>query len=143
MTSDRPQRQRASLRSTLFLLVAAAVAIAGVAAIWTGAALITRGNAGWMALVAALDAALLVRLAGYPRGSDRAVAATLITGATAVAAGFLLATARIGLAMGLRPADAVGRMSLDLAWLYVSSNAGLIELGWLLGALLLAWKIGR
>jgi hypothetical protein len=136
-------QRRPTVAVTVFAALVSVVAIAGVGAIWAGVSLIVGGNAGWMALVAALDAALLLRLSGYPKGSERAFFAVMITLATTAFAGYLIATARIGLAMGLRPAEAIGRMSLELGWLYVESNSGWVELGWLAGACLLAWRLGR
>ena len=143
MPAAAPARRHASLPITVFALLIALVVIAGLAAIWAGLSLVVGNNAGWMALVAAIDAVLLLRLAGYPRGTDRALFALLVTLATCAAAGFLIATARIGLAMGLRPVEAIGRMSLELGWLYVESNAGWVELGWLAAACVLAWRFGR
>jgi hypothetical protein len=136
-----PRRPSAAI--TVFAALVSVVAIGGVGAIWAGVSLIVGSNAGWMALVAALDAALLLRLSGYPTSSERAFFAVMITLGTSACAGYLIATARIGMAMGLRPADAIGRMSLELGWLYVESNSGWVELGWLAGACLLAWRLGR
>jgi hypothetical protein len=136
-------RRRPSAAVTVFAALVSVVAIAGVGAIWAGVSLIAGNNAGWMVLIAALDAALLLRLSGYPGGSNRAFFAVMITLATSAFAGYLIATARIGMAMGLRPADAIGRMSLELGWLYVESNSGWVELGWLAAACVLAWRVGR
>jgi hypothetical protein len=134
---------RPGLLTTLIAWLASFAAIVGVGAIWTGVSLVTASNAGWMVLIAGLDAALLLRLAAYPRGTGRAIFAVLVTIVTAAFAGFLIATARIGLSMGLKPVEAIGRMSLDLAWLYVESNSGWVELGWLAAACVLAWRLGR
>ena len=134
---------RTSAAATVFSLFASLAAIAGVAAIWTGISLVTRSNAGWMAVVAALDAALLLRLAGYRPGSDRALFALIVMLATTALAAFLIATTAIGLPMGLRPDHAVGRMSLELAWLFVQANSGWVEMGWLAAASVVAWKAGR
>jgi hypothetical protein len=136
-------RSRPSIIVAVFTLVASVVAVAGVAAIWAAASLVSGGNAGWMAVIAAADAALLLRLAGYPRGRGRSVLALAITLATVSFAGFLIATSKIGLSMGLRPVEAIGRMSGDLAWLYVQSNSGWVELGWLAAGCALAWRLGR
>jgi len=138
-----PPATRTSAAATVFSLFASMAAIAGVAAIWTGISLVTRSNAGWMAVVAAFDAALLLRLAGYRPGNDRALFALIVMLATTALAAFLIATTAIGLPMGLRPYHAVGRMSLELAWLFVQANSGWVELGWLGAASVLAWKAGR
>jgi hypothetical protein len=143
VTVHTPERKPPTLAATVLAWLTSLVAIAGVAAIWAGVSLATASNVGWMALVAGADAALLLRLAGYPAGVDRALMALIVTLATAAFGGFLIATSKIGLAMGLRPAEAIGRMSLDLAWLYVEANAGWTELGWLAAGCVLAWRLGR
>ena len=143
MPAHQSPAPRTSPAATVFSLLASLAAIAGIAAIWTGISLVTRSNAGWMAVVAALDAALLLRLAGYRRGNDRALFTLIVVLATTALAGFLIATAAIGLPMGLRPYHAVGRMSLELAWLFVQANSGWVELGWLVAASVVAWKAGR
>src|SRR5689334_17744446 len=53
----------------------------GVAAAWVAAAMLTNMQCGWMAVVAALDAAWLLRLGRAPRGLVRmaiGVVATLL-----------------------------------------------------------------
>lgn len=130
--------------STLPLALAAcAVAIVGVAAVWAGVSLITRTQCAWMAPVAALDAALLLRLATMPAGRVRVALALAVTLLTIVGANFLVASAQIGVSMGLRPAEAVSRMSLELAALHAQSNNGWIEAGWYALALVLAWRCAR
>lgn len=124
-------------------LLIAVVAVAGASAIWLGVAVILRSNAGWMAVVVALDAALLLRLAGLRPGARRAIWAIAITLTTIVAAAFLVATARIGMDMGIRPAEAVSKMSLGLSWLWVQSNSGWPEALWVAVAVGVAWRLGR
>jgi len=124
-------------------LAACAVAIVGVAAVWAGVSLITRTQCAWMALVAALDAALLLRLATMPAGRVRVALALAVTLLTIVGANFLVASAQIGVSMGLRPVEAVSRMSLELAALHAQSNNGWIEAGWYALALVLAWRCAR
>ncbi len=124
-------------------LAACAVAIVGVAAVWAGVSLITRTQCAWMAPVAALDAALLLRLATMPAGRVRVALALAVTLLTIVAANFLVASAQIGVSMGLRPVEAVSRMSLELAALHAQFNNGWIEAGWYALALVLAWRCAR
>ena len=124
-------------------LAACAVAIVGVAAVWAGVSLITRTQCAWMAPVAALDAALLLRLATMPAGRVRVALALAVTLLTIVGANFLVASAQIGVSMGLRPVEAVSRMSLELAALHARSNNGWIEAGWYAMALVLAWRCAR
>lgn len=135
-----PAERRASL---LLLLSVSIVAVAGVGAVWSGLSLMLRSGCGWMAVVTALDAALLLRLANVPAGNTRAVWAVGITLATVLVAWFLIAGAQIGLLMGFRPADAIWKISPGLAWLYTRTNVGWIDLMWLAGGLGLAWRFGR
>lgn len=124
-------------------LAACAVAIVGVAAVWAGLSVIARSQCAWMGAVAALDAALLLRLASWPPGRSRVALALTVTVLTILAANFLVAAARIGVSMGLRPVEAVGRMSMELAALYAQSNTGWIEAAWYALALVLAWRGAR
>ena len=119
------------------------MAVLGVAAVWSGVSLMFRSHCAWMAVVTALDTALLLRLAAVPPGRARAGWAVAITLATVCVALFVIAAAQIGLLMGFRPADAVWRISPGLAWLYTSTNVGWIDGVWLAAALALAWRAGR
>lgn len=133
--------QRAS--SSLLVVFVAVVAIAGVAAVWSGVSLMLRASCGWMAVVTALDAALLLRLANWPPGRGRAAWTLVITLGTVLVAWYLIAAAQIGLPMGVRPAEAIWKISPGLAWLYAQSNADWGDLAWLLAALGIGWRIGR
>jgi hypothetical protein len=124
-------------------LLASAVAVLGVAAVWAGVAAMTGTQCGWMAPLAALDAALLLRLADWRAGRGRALVALVVTAATVIVGNALVATTLIGRAMGMRPFEAVSRMTLDLAWLHTWSNSGATEAAWYLLALALAWLAGR
>jgi hypothetical protein len=119
------------------------VAIVGVSAVWAGVSLILAGICAWIAVLAALDAALLLRLASWPSGSGRAALALAVTLATVLVANYFVASAQIGRVMGLRPVEAVTRMSLDLAALYAQSNFGPIEAAWYAAAAVVAWLSAR
>jgi hypothetical protein len=118
-------------------------AVAGVAAIWSGLTVLRGDPCGWMAIVAALDAALLLRLASFPPGRERAAFAVAITLATVAAAAFLFATAHVGLLLGMRPSESVWKMSVGLARLYVQANTGWVELAWVAAAVAIAWRSSR
>jgi hypothetical protein len=130
--------------ATLVLATCAClVATVGVAAIWAGASAITRGQCAWMAVVAALDAVVLLRLASWPPGRARASMAIATTLSTVAVANYFVAATLIGLPMGMRPFESVPRMSMELAMMYASSNNGWIELGWTALACVAAWRLGR
>lgn len=141
--SQTRDRRRPSAGIRLLALGAGVAATAGVAAVWMGVSVMLRDPSSWMAVVAALDAALLLRLASFPPGRERAAIAIGITFATVVFAGFLFATAHVGLLMGMRPSESVWKMSPGLALLYVQANTGFADYAWVLGALGVAWRAGR
>lgn len=123
--------------------VATLAGILGIAAIWTGVAVVSGKPAGWMALVAAVDAVLLLRLAGVRSGWPRAGMAMAATAATAVLANWFIVATQLGLAMGLRPLPSALRLGPDLAWqLTIQANGGL-DLAAILAALALAAWWGR
>lgn len=121
-------------------LVACAVAIVGVAAFWAGVSLVAGGLCAWMAVLAALDAVLLLRLANWPAGRARVVLALVVVALTVLVAGYFIATAQIGRSMGMRPFEALPRMSVDIASLYLRSNLGWIDAVWVALAGIVAWR---
>lgn len=122
---------------------ACAIAVVGIAAAWAGLTLAFGSLCGWIAVLAALDAALLLRLAGWPAGRSRVTLALLVLGATLLLAGYFIATAQIGRAMGLRPFESLPNMSLELAALYLRSNLGWAEAAWSALAAVVAWRSAR
>ena len=124
-------------------LAACAVAVLGVAAVWAGASVLLKGPGAWFAIVAALDATLLLSLANWPRGPRRAAVAIAVTLLTIVVAQYFVATANIGVVMGLRPYESLPLMSLDLAWLYAVNNTGPFEWACYAIAVGLAWAMAR
>ena len=124
-------------------LAACAVAILGVAAVWAGASVLLKGMGAGFAIVAALDAVLLLNLANWPRGTRRATVAVTVTLLTILVAQYFVATANIGVVMGLRPYESLPLMSLDLAWLYAVNNTGPFEWACYAIALAVAWAMAR
>lgn len=124
-------------------LFACVVAVLGVAAVWAGASVLLRGVAAWFAIVAALDAILLLRLANWPRGASRTALAVGVTVATILVAQYFVATAHIGVVMGLRPFESLPLMSGELAWLYSQHNTGVFEWVCYAIAVVLAWVLSR
>ena len=67
-----PTDRSKTARHWLLPLLALAVGILGMVAVWLAAYLHFRTPSGWLALVAALDIALMLRLAAAPAGRLRA-----------------------------------------------------------------------
>lgn len=105
-----------SARSWALPLLALFAGIAGISAVWVAIAQLSGSTGSWLALVAALDMAVLLRLTHAPAGRARMFAAVL---ATAVAIGFafwMLAAIRLGGLIGLAPLDSALRLGPHLAW---------------------------
>jgi hypothetical protein len=118
-TRDAPPR-----RWPLALLATVAGAL-GVATIWVTLALATDRACGWMALVGAVDFALLLRLVRMPAGPRRIALAAIATILTAVASAWLVAAGQIGSMLGLYPLESAWRMGPVLGWELVSRGFGL------------------
>jgi hypothetical protein len=99
-------------------LVAAVTAagLLGVVTVWVTLALLTGLACGWMALVAALDFALLLRLVLAPPGPARTAIAVLATALACVASAWLIVAGQFGAVLGLDPIASALRLGPVLAW---------------------------
>lgn len=115
----------------------------GAAAAWALLALSLDRQCGWMALIAAVDAAWLLRLGRMPRGATRALLAGAGTALAIGLANWWIAGAQIGQMVGLLPWDAIPRLGWSHAWtLFSLANQG-AELAWYGLALAVAVWTGR
>ena len=119
------------------------VGVLGLAAAWTGVALLTRTQAGWMALIAALDAAVMLRLAGFPSSRLRAALAVGVILVAIALANFLLIATRMGMRLGLDPSESARLLSVEMAWVLAGYANAPLDLAWIVGATLAAWWLGR
>ncbi len=136
--STSASRTRHWLWPVLLLLGSITLTIA-----WLLVALSTGTQAGWMAVLAALEAAWMLRLGAFRPGPARAAITMLATVLIAVAANWLIAAAYVGGPMGLTPWESALRMGPHFAWTLLSLANGLGELIWLSIGLLVAWRAGR
>ena len=99
------------------LVGAALVAgLLGVATIWVTLALWVDRACGWMALVAAVDFALLLRLVRAPAGTARMLLAAVATLVACAASAWLIAAGQMGSMMGLYPLESALRLGPVLGW---------------------------
>lgn len=108
----------------LLALIACLAGVLGVAAVWVAAAMLLGNAASWMALVAALDAVVLLRLFGFPRGRAAALLALLATLATFALANWMIAATVVGQMMGLPMLASAKRLGIDHAWALASLANG-------------------
>ena len=113
------------------------------AAIWILLAVYTGKPCGWMAVLAALDVALMLRWGGMPRGSARVLVAVLATATIAVLVNWLTAATQIGFAMGLNPWDSALKLGADYAWTLAGLANQTADRVWMGAALLLAALAAR
>lgn len=139
----RTAQARIPLSIWLLTAVCVVVGVLGLAAGWTGAALITRSQCGWLALIAAVDAALLLRLAGFPAGRTRAAISVAMTLAAIALANYFLVAARLGSRLGLEPAESVQLLSVEMAWVLAGYANSAVDVAMIAAAALCAWWWGR
>jgi hypothetical protein len=115
----------------------------GCAAAWILAALASGHQCSWIALLAGLDAAFLLRLARMPRGTARTLLAVLGAGATIAVANWGIAAGQIGRAMGLLPWESAGKLGMAYAWTLSALANTPTDLAWLAVGLLAAAVLSR
>ncbi|GAB3335924.1 hypothetical protein [Marilutibacter aestuarii] len=83
---------------------------------WVLLSLYTGRQHAWMALVAGLDVAWVLRFGGWRRGIGRAALAAAATAAVAAAAQWGIIAGHIGSQMGLAPFESSLKLGLHHAW---------------------------
>lgn len=130
--------RRARWLAPALVLLLTLLATLGCAAAWILVALAAGRQSSWMAVVAAIDAAVLLRVARAPAGLSRAVTGVAATLATIVLANWGIAAGEVGRSVGMLPWDAAVRLGPDYAWtLALLANAGADRL-WLAAAVVIA-----
>ena len=132
-TNDSTTRRARWLAPTLLV-----IGSFGFAAAWVLLAFARDQQCSWMAILAALDAALLLRMARMPRGWLRAMLAVLSTAVTIVLANWGIAAAQMGQVMGLLPWESMTKLGPFYAWTLANLANQPIDLLWLATALVLA-----
>ena len=134
----RPARPSSWLAPALL-----AIGCAGCAAAWILLGVASGRQCSWMAIVAGLDAALLLRLAAMPRGPARMAIAVLGTGATILLANWGIAATQLGRSIGVLPWMSAVKLGPDYAWTVLSLANTPADLAWLAAGMALAALVGR
>jgi hypothetical protein len=131
--TDSAVRRARWLAPALLLL-----ATLGCAAAWILVALAAGRQSSWMAVVAAIDAAVLLRVARAPSGAGRAIAGVAATLATIVLANWGIAASEVGRSVGMLPWAAAIRRGPDYAWTMAGLANGTADRLWLATAVAVA-----
>ena len=113
---------------------------AGVAAAWALLAVALDRQCSWMAVVAALDAVLLLRMARVAPGLARAMLAVAATALAIALANWWIAGAQVGQMVGLLAWQSIPKLGWFHGWTLLSlANHG-ADLAWYgLGLVTAAW----
>ncbi|HSR64451.1 MAG TPA: hypothetical protein VLM17_02445 [Xanthomonadaceae bacterium] len=139
-TTPAPSTAAANPWLALALLL---IGSTGFAAAWVLLAWMRDRQCSWMAVLAAVDAALLLRLAHARPGRVRAAAAVLATAASIVLANWGIVAAQVGRPMGLLPWESMAKLGPALAWTLATLANHPADLAWLWIALVVAFLAGR
>ncbi|HZH43889.1 MAG TPA: hypothetical protein VEY50_07405 [Lysobacter sp.] len=137
--AERPRPASSLLWSWLLLALGAAGMVAAwvVVGLWNG-----RAN-GWMALLAALDMAWVLRLGGWRPGPARALIAAVATLAIALAANWGAAAAQLSGYFGVDPLQSVAQLGARHAWTLAQLANGPADVAALMLGVLLAALAAR
>jgi len=111
----------------LWPVLALAVGVAGICAIWVAIAVLSGTSGSWIGLVAAVDVALLLRLTGAPRGAGGMLAAVLATMLAIVLSQWLVVATHLGVALGLPPLASALRLGPGMAWALCSMSLSRVD----------------
>lgn len=133
----------ARARVPLFAIILLLIGSSGIAAAWVLFAFAGDRQASWIAVLAAIDAALLLRLGRMPAGWIRALCAVSGTALTIVLANWGIAAAQVGKAVGLLPWDSLLRLGPQFTWTLSTLANGPVDYAWWCAALVIAAVMSR
>ncbi len=140
MPPFHPTARRTRFWWPLLLLLAGGLAFAGI---WVLLSLHLGRQAGWMAVLAAIDAALLLRIGGMAAGSARMLLSIAGTLAIIAVANWAIVATQLGIMMGLTPWDSALKLGLHHAWMLASLANGTADMVWMGVAVVVAALLGR
>jgi hypothetical protein len=124
-------------------LAALGLGVLGMSALWLAISWTLGSPCVWLAPVAALDMALMLRMGGAPAGRRRASLAVAGTLATVAISAWMIAATQMGRLLGLSPLESAQRLGPVLAGELTRHATSPWDLAWLGLAVALAWRLGR
>ncbi len=122
---------------------ALAVGVLGVTAAWVGLHMLLQTPVAWMGPLAALDMALMLRLAAAPPGRVRATLATAGTAVAIAVSLWMVAATTMGRLLGLSPIESATRLGPVLFGELLRHGTNGWDIALLAISLPLAWRAGR
>lgn len=126
-----------------FPLLLVLLGIAGCAALWVLVAMASGRVSSWMAVVAALDAALLLRMSRVRPGLMRALWGVLATAAVIAISVWTVLAGLLGRMLGLSPWEAAVRLGAHHAWSLAQATHAAADFAWLAAGLVIAAVLSR
>lgn len=108
------------------------------ALVWMLLSLYLERPCSWMAVLGAIDAALMLRFGGMRRGIGRATWAMIATLSIIALVNWGIAATQIGISMGLNPWESALKLGPDYAWTLAGLANQAIDLMWMGLALVVA-----
>jgi hypothetical protein len=124
----------------LLPIVALCIGISGITVVWVAVAILSEGTCGWLALLAAMTVAVLLRLTQAPSRLARGIVAAFGCALAIALTLWMIAATHFGFMFGLGPITSALRLGPVLAW--EVTRLTLRPLDWLFIALslpLAAW----
>ncbi len=115
----------------------------GIAAAWILVADARGVQSSWMAVVAAVDAAWILRLTRTRPGGLRALAGAAATLLAIVVASFGIVAAQLARPMGLLPWESALKLGAQHAWTLSMLANGPVDVAWLVAGLVIAVVLSR
>ena len=117
--------------------------VLGCAAAWLLLALANGRQCSWMAVVAGVDAALLLRFSRMPAGPSRMLLAVAGSGATIALSSWGIAATQVGRSVGVLPWISALKLGPDYAWTLLGLANTPVDLALLLAGIVVAAVLGR
>ena len=139
MTPQLLSPRRTTWLSWLLLLLG----VGGFAAVWVLVGLYSDAQSSWMAVLGALDVALMLRMGHWPTGPQRATLGVAATLAMMLLANWGITSGQLGDVLGLQPWDSALKLGLHHAWTLAQLANGAGDALWLALALVVAALASR